>query len=110
MAVTVSELTEKEKLGIVSLPAPQREVTGAYTGDLLSYVMSRAKSGDAWVTIMSNVNVIAVAGLTDVSCVILANSADLTDDALASARERGVNVLKSPENAYELCVRLSKYL
>ena len=82
-------------------------MTGAYTGDLLSYVMSRAKSGDAWVTIMSNVNVIAVAGLTDVSCVILANSADLTDDAGKRARAR--NVLKAPRT-HMSCARLSRYL
>ena len=45
-----------------------------YAGDLLSWVMSHATAGDAWVTIMSNINVAAVASLTEVACVIFAAS------------------------------------
>ena len=43
-----------------------REVTGGYAGDLLSFVMGRAPENSAWYTVMTNVNVIAVAVLTDV--------------------------------------------
>ena len=42
------------------LPEPDREITGVYIGDLLSWVMGRAKSGDAWLTIMSNINMKSV--------------------------------------------------
>ena len=36
-----------------------REVKGCYCGDLLSWVMGRAKADDAWLTVMGNVNAIA---------------------------------------------------
>mgnify|MGYP001272754241 CR=1 FL=1 len=110
MSVTVSELAAREKLEIVNMPAGYRKITGAYTGDLLSYVMSRVQNGDAWVTIMSNINVVAVATLADIACVIAAEDSDLTEDALKSALERRVNILKSSKTSYELCVMLSKYL
>ena len=68
--MTVAELKSRLSLDAVSLPEPDREVTGGYVGDLLSWVMGRASAGDAWITIMSNMNVAAVASLADVSCVI----------------------------------------
>ena len=58
--MTVLELMNKTGLCAASLPDPEKEVTSAYIGDLLSWVMGKAKSGDAWITIMSNKNILAV--------------------------------------------------
>ena len=65
--MTAHDLAERLSLQIICEPEPEREVTGGYTGDLLSWVMGRAESGDAWLTIMSNQNVVAVASLADPS-------------------------------------------
>ncbi len=78
------------------------EVTGGYCGDLLSWVMGRAVSGDAWVTIMSNINVIAVAQLTDVACVILAEGVVPGEDLIKAAEMRGINLFSSPEPSFSL--------
>ena len=37
------------------------EVDGCYVGDLLSWVMARAQAGNVWLTVMGNVNAVAVA-------------------------------------------------
>ncbi len=108
--MTVFELKERLSLTPVSLPAPEREVTGGYTGDLLSFVMGSAQSGDAWVTIMSNVNVIAVATLTDVSCVLLAGGVALDEGVAERAVAQGINVLSSPLSAFELCSKVAEQL
>lgn len=105
--MTVEELARNENITILSLPSPEREITGAYIGDLLSWVMGRAEADSAWITIMSNVNVIAVATLADVSCVILAEGVTLEDEVLATAKEKCINVLTSKLSAYELAVLLS---
>ena len=48
--MTVFEI--REALGLVPLhEAEDRPVTGGYAGDLLSWVMGRAQSGDCWITI-----------------------------------------------------------
>ncbi len=106
MAITVDEL--KDKLGLTAyyIEDGTREVTGGYVGDLLSWVMGRATSGDAWVTIMSNINVIAVAQLTDVACVIMAEGVVPGDDLIAAAEMRGINLFSSPEPGFALCGKI----
>ena len=105
--MTVQGLTELQEFTSLSLPAPEREIVGAYTGDLLSWVMGRAKADNAWITIMSNVNILAVATLSDVSCIILTESTTLDGDMRKIAEEKGVNVLSTPLTSYEAAVKLS---
>jgi hypothetical protein len=87
-----------------------QEVTSGYSGDLLSWVMGKAQIGDAWVTIMSNVNVAAVAELTDVACVILAENVKPDAALLERAIKEGLPLFSSELSAYELCVRIGKAL
>ena len=42
--MTVSELKNKLALNVISMPDGEREVTGCYIGDLLSWVMGAASS------------------------------------------------------------------
>ncbi len=44
--MTVSELASQLELTALSMPDGEREITGVYIGDLLSWVMGRASSGD----------------------------------------------------------------
>lgn len=83
------------------MPEGERNVSGAYIGDLLSWVMGRANEDNAWITIMSNVNVIAVASLSDVACVILAEGVALDETLKQTAIQKGINVLSSKLPAYE---------
>lgn len=69
--MTVRELTEALSLTPFHLAQPDRPVSGGYAGDLLSWVLGRAGQDAAWLTIMSNQNVAAVALMAEVSCVIL---------------------------------------
>ncbi|MBQ1503024.1 MAG: hypothetical protein IIZ35_03385, partial [Clostridia bacterium] len=67
------------------------------------------EADDLWITIMNNVNVIAVASLTDAAAILLAENVSLMPDALAAAREKDVTVLSSGLSVYELCVALGRY-
>lgn len=66
-------------------------MTGGYCGDLLSWVMGRAQEGDAWFTVMGNVNAVAVAVLADTACLVLAEDSPLDDDARQRAAAPGGN-------------------
>ena len=107
--VTVKAL-EEHGFAAVALPEPEREITGVYIGDLLSWVMGRAKSGDAWITIMSNINVLAVAALADTACVIAAEDVEITEDIAKAAAEKGINILSFPGSAYDAAVLLNELL
>ena len=92
----------------------EREVTGTYCCDLLSIAMSRAPEGCAWVTVMGNINTLAVAALTDAACIILAEGVTLDGGAgynsaahrTARIRERFGDTPGSPDRG--VCKRLKK--
>ena len=108
--MTVKALSEKLGLTPCTLPAGDREINGVYCGDLLSWVMGKAQADNVWVTIMSNINVVAVASLSDVSCVILAEGVVLDEEAQKTATEKGINVLVSQKSAYHTAMEIGKLL
>ncbi len=105
--MTVNALISSGVFNAISLPEPDREINGVYIGDLLSWVMGRAEADNAWITIMSNINVVAVASLSDVSCVILAEGVTLEADVINAANSKGINVISTEMSAYETAVFLS---
>lgn len=105
--MTVKDFAATGQFNILCMPEPDREINGAYVGDLLSWVMGRAKSDNVWITIMSNINVIAVASLSDVSCVLLAEDVILEESVLNTAIEKGINILSTPLAAYEAAIKAS---
>ncbi|MBR3844271.1 MAG: hypothetical protein IKM39_02060 [Clostridia bacterium] len=108
----MTALELKEALGLEALCCPRedKEITGGYCGDLLSFVMGRASAGDAWVTIMTNINTVAVAALTDVGCVILADGSVPEPQVIERARQQEVNLFVSKLPSYEVCAALGKLL
>ena len=94
----------------VFLPDGEREIDGVYIGDLLSWVMGRAQMDNAWITIMTNVNVIAVASLADTSCVILAEGVEMPEDIVQTALEKEVNILRSSKPIYETALQLAELI
>jgi len=108
--ITVQNLCNNCGFEPLNIPFPNREIKGGYCGDLLSWVMGRAGEDNAWITIMSNINVIAVATLADVSCVIFSEGTRPDDEVLSVAKEKEVNLIVSPLNTYDTAVKISGYI
>jgi predicted transcriptional regulator len=109
--MTVQEFARAQNLKILAGESGlSGEITGGYIGDLLSWVMGRAAAGDAWLTVMGNVNAIAVAKLAEIACIVLCEGASLDADAKAQADANGVPVLWGEENSYTLSGRLRAML
>lgn len=106
----VTELVDALELTVFSMTDETRQVKGGYAGDLLSWVMGRAQQDEAWVTIMSNQNIVAVATLTDVSCIILSEGVVPDDGVAETAKQRGINLLGSTRATYELCCAIRDLL
>ncbi|MBQ8400402.1 MAG: hypothetical protein IJX14_00585 [Clostridia bacterium] len=83
---------------------------GVYAGDLLSRAMSHVEADNLWITIMNNMNVVAVASLTEAAAVILAEGVALVPEALEAAKEKDICVLSSEKTVYELCAGIAKYI
>ena len=106
--MTVQSLKDHLSLTALTLPDGEREIRGVYVGDLLSWVMGRARADDVWLTIMSNLNIVAVATLADVSCIILCEGMTLEESVRSIAEAKGVNILTTEAPAYETAKRLSE--
>ena len=109
--MTVRDLAERLQLKILAgEDATDRDVQGCYTGDLLSWVMGRAQEGDAWLTVMGNINAIAVATLADTACIILTENAPLDEAARQKAQQQQVAVLQTEENSYHTDIHIHQLL
>ncbi len=109
--MTVKALQERLNMKVLC-PAelPDREIRGCYCGDLLSWVMSRASEGDAWLTVMGNINAVGVAVLAECACIVLTENASFDENALQRAVENDVIVLQTEKNTYDVAVEISKML
>ena len=98
--MTTEELADR--CGFVDLSeAPPREIRGAFSGDLLSWAMSRVREGDAWFTVMGNINSIAVAALSGCACIVLCHGIQPDADALDRAKKEGLVLLATELPEYE---------
>jgi len=87
-----------------------REITGGYTSDLLSDVMGHADSGKVWITLQTHKNVIAIASLKELAAVILIKGNEPDADMLAQARDEGIPVLGTEDEAFETTGKLYNLL
>ena len=108
--MTVQELAKTFEYEILCMPDPEKTVENGYTGDLLSWVMGRLDGGSAWVTIMSNINIVAVAALSDPACIILSEGVTPDEGVLERAQGQGINVLRTPKSSFEVCADIAQVL
>ena len=106
----VKNLALDDMFTAVTLPDGEREIDGVYVGDLLSWVMGKADSDNAWVTIMTNINILAVASLSDVSCIILAEGVVPDENVCTTALQKGINIYTTEKTAYQLAAALAECL
>lgn len=100
--MTIKELTDTGIFEIVNLGSMlEREIIKPFCCDLLSIAMSKTPSGAAWVTVMGNINTLAVASLTDASCIILAENTVLDEPASIKAKTEEVTVLRTDKPIFE---------
>ena len=105
--MTCKELCEKINGRILSGNG-ERELKGCYIGDLLSLAMSKVEEDNLWITIQSNINIVAVASLTDAGCVLICDGFSPDEDALKKAIEEEIVIMTSEKSAYELAIEFYK--
>ena len=81
------------------------EITGCYIGDLLSNVMGKAKTGQLWLTVMTNINILAVAQLLELSGIVLVENNPPAEEILKRAALEGIPLFRTVEPAYQAAIR-----
>ena len=105
-----SELLEKCGFTLSVNGDPEKEITCTYCCDLLSIVMGRAPAGCAWVTVMGNMNSVAVASLAERGVIILADGVKPDANAIKRAEENGINIYLSDEPVFDTALKIHKAL
>lgn len=109
--MTVREMMENMNLKLIGEETGlDEEVKGGYIGDLLSFVMAHAQSKDAWITVQGHMNSIAVAIMTGVSAIILAEGVVPNLETIEKANEEKIPIFTSGESSFKLAYKLGKLL
>lgn len=104
----ISEVIEKLNFETVVMSDPNAEVNGCYVGDLLSWVMGRAEADNLWITIMTNINTVAVASLSGVAAIVIAEGLDVPENVIDAATTQGINIIKSQKPIFETSVDVGR--
>ncbi len=107
----VRELVDKLNLKVLSGESGlDRDIDGCYVSDLLSDVMGNAEMGNVWVTLQTHKNVMAIASLKELACVILVKDLDASDDTKEQSNEEGIPFLSTSMQTYETVGKIYQLL
>ncbi len=85
-----------------------QEISGGYAGDLLSDVIANAREDSVWVTIQSHPNVVAVAKLVGIPCIVVTNLQEVDEQTSQRAERESITILKTPLTTYQAVATLSR--
>jgi len=88
----------------------QKDITGAYVSDLLSDVMANSRDGNIWITLQTHMNIVAVAGLKNLTCIIIVGGRHVEDDIIKKAEEEKVAIMTTPMPAFEVAGKIYQLL
>lgn len=107
----VKELVEK--LGLKVLAGEnglERDIDGCYISDLLSDVMGNADAGNIWITLQTHKNVMAIASLKELSCIILVKNLEANEDTINQGNEEEIPILQTNLQTFEIAGRVYNLL
>ena len=99
----VQELVEKLNLKVLAgEKGLDREIDGCYISDLLSDVMGNAMEGNIWITLQTHKNVMAVASLKELACIILVKNLVPNDETIEQSNDEDLPILQTSLPTYEI--------
>ncbi len=106
--MTLDQIIKEVELEILTAPEKVDEIipTSGYISDMLSCVMTGAKSQSLWITLQSHNNIVAVACLFDVAAIIITEGAQPDEETLRKANEEGVTILSTSRNSFYVVGKL----
>jgi len=105
--MTIKDIVGKLDLKVLAGEnALDKEVHTGYCCDLLSWVMAHGPQNGVWITVQTHTNIIAIATLLDIACIIIPENISVNDKTIEKAAEEGVVLLSSSASAYELAGKL----
>ena len=109
--MTVDNLVKELNLEILTENSDlEKDIKGCYICDLLSLAMSKVQSQDVWVTVQSNVNIVAVAVLTEASCILVAEGMNVEQSVIDKATSQDVIILRTEKSAFDVAMSIGNMI
>jgi hypothetical protein len=84
----------------------QQAISTAYQSDLLSCVMNGGGEKSVWITLINNINIVAVAKLLDIPTIIITENAMPDETTIERAKMEGISLFITPKGNYEVAGEL----
>ncbi len=108
--MNISKLLEIDSLVMLNKGDLSLEISSIFCCDLLSIAMTKCPEDSVWITVIGNVNTIAVATLAKAGCVILAHNQALDNMSLQKAQEENITIFTTELPIYEVAIKLHELL
>ena len=100
----------KDKLNLVLAAGEnglEKIISGGYCGDLLSDVMANAAEHNVWLTVQAHQNIVAVAVLKEMACIIITCGNKPDQITCKKADDENIPLLLSDRSAFDLTTALA---
>ncbi|SFH45717.1 DRTGG domain-containing protein [Tindallia magadiensis] len=106
--MTIQELQQHLNLEVIVFPenTEDRVIKDVYIGDMLSWVIGNAENDSLWITIQTNINIIAVAVMVGINCIIIAENATIDAATINRATEEEIPIFRTTLTAYHIAKRI----
>ena len=107
--LTLQTILDNIELKVLTDPVDfsEIEIHTGYTSDLLSCVMTGAKADGIWVTLIANINIVAVASLLEIPAIIITENAQPDAATIARANQEGIVLLSTSADSFQVVSDLS---
>ncbi|UCF06943.1 MAG: serine kinase [bacterium] len=106
--MTVKEMIQGADLEVkAAANCLDTEVTGGYSGDLISAVIANAEEGNVWITWHVHPNIVAAALVVKLAAIILISGRQPEEETVKKADEEGIPILVSKQPAFAIIGKLN---
>lgn len=82
------------------------QIESGYQSDLLSCVMTGAQPQSIWITLIANINIVAVASLLEISAIIITENAQPNQETISRANMEEVVLLSTSASNFQVAGQL----
>ena len=64
--------------------------------------MGNAEMGQCWITLQTHKNIMAIASLKDLACIVLVKDLEPNSDTIEQSNQEGIPILTTSKEAFEI--------
>ncbi len=108
--MNIETLSQIKEFNILVPGDNSREITEIFCCDLLSVAMGQCPPDSAWITVVANMNTLAVASLADASCIIFSENIDVPEVAIAKATTENITLIKTELPSFKAGLKIHELM